>query len=21
VWWMPWHQETTKGVTNCDKHR
>ena len=21
VWWMPRHQEATKGVTNCDKCR
>ena len=21
TWWMPWHQESTKGVNGCDKPR
>ncbi len=21
VWWMPWHQEATKDVANCDMQR
>ena len=21
MWWMPWHQESTKGVNGCDKPR
>jgi hypothetical protein len=21
AWWMPWHQESTKGVNGCDKPR
>ena len=21
TWWMPWHQESKKGVNGCDKPR
>ena len=21
TWWMPWHQESMKGVNDCDKPR